>query len=85
MKSYGFEMLEIRQGARTMSNPMKQLEADLIEKSVIYNDNPVLKWCLCNTCVKMDDNENIRPIKRSKTKSKDRWCSKFNNCLLCLI
>ena len=60
-------MVEIRQGAKTMSNPMKELEADLIEKKVNYNNNPVLKWCLSNTCVKRDSNDNIAPDK-SKVK-----------------
>lgn len=46
-----------------MSNPMKILKADLIEKKVIYNNNPILKWCLCNTAIKTDENENIRPVK----------------------
>ena len=70
MKSFGFEMLEIRQGAKTMSNPMKQLEADLIEKKVLYNDNPVLKWCLLNTAVKRDENDNIRPVKGQKQRAR---------------
>lgn len=65
-----FKMLEVRQGAKTMSNPMKQLEADLIEKNVNYNNNPILKWCLCNTAVKVDDNENIRPIKGQKQRAR---------------
>lgn len=63
MKEAGFDMIEVRQGPKTMSNPMKQLEADLIEKNVNYNSNPILKWCLTNTAVKRDDNDNIRPIK----------------------
>ena len=70
MKENGFEMMEIRQGAKTMSNPMKQLEADLIEKKVNYNNNPVLKWCLCNTAVKRDDNDNIRPVKGQKQRAR---------------
>lgn len=70
MKNYGFEMIEVRQGAKTMSNPMKQLEADLIEKKVNYNNNPVLKWCLCNTAVKRDDNDNIRPVKGQKQRAR---------------
>jgi len=64
-------MIEIRQGAKTMSNPMKQLEADLLDKKVNYNNNPVLKWCLTNTEVKRDENDNIRPVKRKETKSKN--------------
>lgn len=70
MKEYGFEMVEVRQGAKTMSNPMKQLEADLIEKNLNYNNNPVLKWCLCNTSVKRDENDNIRPIKGQKQRAR---------------
>lgn len=70
MKERGFEMLEVRQGPKTMSNPMKQLEADLIEKKVNYNNNPVLKWCLCNTAVKRDDNDNIRPVKGQRQRAR---------------
>ena len=70
MKEYGFEIIEVRQGAKTLSNPMKQLEADLIEKNVIYNNNPILKWCLCNTAVKRDENDNIRPVKGQKQRAR---------------
>ena len=70
MKEQGFEMIEVRQGAKTMSNPMKQLEADLIERKVNYNNNPILKWCLCNTSVKRDDNDNIRPVKGQKQRAR---------------
>ena len=70
MREEGFQMLEVRQGAKTMSNPMKQLEADLIEKNVNYNNNPILKWCLCNTSVKRDENDNIRPVKGQKQRAR---------------
>lgn len=70
MKNYGFEMYEVRQGAKTMSNPMKQLEAELMDKIVNYNNNPVLEWCLLNTSVKRDDNDNIRPVKGQKQRAR---------------
>lgn len=63
MKEQGFDMVEVRQGAKTMSAPMKQLKADLIDNKINYNNNPILKWCLSNTAIKQDDNENIRPVK----------------------
>lgn len=63
MKQYGFDMLEVRQGSRTMSQPMKQMKADLIDKKINYNNNPILKWCLSNLSIKSDENENIRPVK----------------------
>ena len=63
MKGYGFDMVEVRQGAKTMSEPMKELKALLSDKQINYNNNPILKWCLSNMSVKADDNNNIRPIK----------------------
>ena len=63
MKDNGFEMVIVRQGAQTLSQPMKELSADLSQKLINYNNNPILKWCLTNTSVKRDDNDNIRPIK----------------------
>ena len=30
-----------------------------------YNNNPILKWCLSNTAVDIDKNDNIQPIKTS--------------------
>ena len=63
MKERGFEMEKVRQGAQTLSQPMKEMGADLQAKKINYNNNPILKWCLTNTAVKRDDNDNIRPIK----------------------
>lgn len=63
MKEHGFDMVEVRQGAKTMSTPMKQMKADLIDKKINYDNNPILKWCLSNVSIKQDENENIRPVK----------------------
>lgn len=69
MKGYGFNMIEVRQGMKTLSSPMKIMKADLIDKKINYNNNPILKWCLSNTTIKMDSNENIQP---DKEKSRQR-------------
>ena len=63
MESKGFTMVRCIQGAKTLSLPMQQLGADLQAKKVIYNNNPVLKWCLTNTGVLTDRNGNIVPVK----------------------
>lgn len=70
MKEYGFQMEIVRQGAKTLSQPMKELAADLAAKRINYNNNPILKWCLTNTSVKRDDNDNIRPIKGSNQRQR---------------
>lgn len=65
MTANGFNMVKCIQGARTMSLPMQNLQADLEKKRVIYNNSPILKWCLSNTCVEEDRNGNIMPKKSS--------------------
>lgn len=72
MEEAGFNMEKIRQGIYTLSEPMKQLEGDLKNKKVIYNNNPILKWCFANTQAKVDLNGNIQPSKlNSKLKRID--------------
>jgi len=56
-------MIPVRQGTITLSDPMKNLAADFRAKRIIYNNNPILKWCLINTEVKTDINGNIQPVK----------------------
>lgn len=58
-------MVPVIQGKKTLSQPMKALGADLENKLIVYNNNPVDKWCLCNTAVDVDKNDNIQPIKTS--------------------
>ncbi|WP_370768662.1 terminase large subunit [[Ruminococcus] torques] len=59
-------MIPIIQGKKTLSQPMKNLGADLENNLIVYNNNSVDKWCLCNTAVDIDRNDNIQPIKTSK-------------------
>ena len=57
MKQNGYILEPVIQGAKTMSTPMKILAAELNEKKINYNNNPVLKWCLTNTQIETDKNE----------------------------
>jgi phage terminase large subunit-like protein len=70
MMDHGFDMKVVRQGAQTLSNPMKNIEADLKGKRINYDNNPCLKWNLTNVVVKRDDNDNIRPIKGKSQKAR---------------
>lgn len=69
MVEQGFDMVEVRQGYKTESAPLKQMKADLIDKKINYNNNPILKWNLSNVAIKTDDNENIMI---TKEKSRQR-------------
>lgn len=56
-------MIVVRQGKLTLSSPMKELKADLEADRVVYNNNPIDKWCLSNMEVQSDINGNIQPVK----------------------
>ena len=56
-------MIPVRQGAISLSEPMKNLKADFQSKKIVYNNNPIDKWCLYNTVQKTDINGNIQPVK----------------------
>lgn len=59
-------MIPVIQGKKTLSDPMKRLGNDLSSKLIIYNNNPIDKWCLTNTAYDEDINGNIQPHKTSK-------------------
>lgn len=56
-------MIPVIQGKKTLSGPMKSMGADLESKRINYNNNPITKWCLSNTSVEIDKNDNIQPSK----------------------
>ena len=43
MRDYGFNMIEVRQGAKTFSQPMKELEGDFRNGVINYGNNPITK------------------------------------------
>ena len=63
-------MVPIRQGAATLSEPMKSLKADLGAHKIIYDNNPIDKWCLMNTELRADINGNIQPVKAMDKKKR---------------
>ena len=65
MKSHFGEdaLIPVIQGKKTLSGPMKSLGADLEAKRINYDNNPITKWCLSNTSVDVDKNDNIQPSK----------------------
>lgn len=56
-------MIPVRQGTYSLSQPMKDLKADLGAGNIVDNNNPVDKMCLLNTEIRTDINGNIQPVK----------------------
>jgi len=63
-------MHPIRQGAKTLSEPMKDLKIELQLNHVVYEGNPVLKMCFANTESKSDINGNIQPVKNADNRKR---------------
>jgi phage terminase large subunit-like protein len=59
------------QGFVSMSAPSKQLEALILGKEIIHNNNPVLKWMIANTVMEEDSAANIKPSKKKSTEKID--------------
>ena len=71
-------MIPVIQGKKTLSIPMKKLGADLESKKIVYNNNPITKWCLSNTSVEVDKNDNIQPIKGNQRRRIDGLAAMLN-------
>ncbi len=47
-----------------MSSPTKDLLAYVLSKRLVHDANPVLRFCIANLTVRMDDNGNVCPSKK---------------------
>ena len=72
-------MEKVAQGPFTWTAPMKELGAKLSDKEINYNNNPMLKWCLSNTGVKVQGSvESIQPVKIQQNRRIDGMVSLLN-------
>lgn len=81
MIDFGFDMIPTPQGAYTFSYPMKAMGAAFSDHKVIYQNNPILRWCLANTGVKSlnkDGIESIMPVKIQQERRIDGMVSLLN-------
>lgn len=81
MESYGFDLCPVAQGPFTWSQSFKSMGATFQEHRVIYQNNPILRWCLANTAVKSLNKEGIetvQPVKMHQNKRIDGTVSLLN-------
>lgn len=81
MTEYGFDMDRVRQGPFTWTYPMKMMQGAFDDHLVVYQNNPMLRWCLLNTGKKStnkDGIESIQPVKVSETRRIDGMVSLLN-------
>lgn len=81
MEEYGFDMERIAQGPFTWNQAMREMQAAFTEHRVVYNNNPILRWCLANTAkksTKSDSIEMIQPVKIQQNRRIDGMVSLLN-------
>lgn len=72
MQETGFDMERIRQGPVTWTYPMKRMGGLFEDKLIIYQNNPMLRWCLSNTAAKSTNKKGIDSIQPEKINSNRR-------------
>lgn len=66
MSEAGFEMVEFGQTRRNMSEPMKEVEALILNKKFKFELDPVLLWMMSNVVAAEDKRGNILPEKETR-------------------
>jgi len=63
MIELGLPMIEVGQTVKNMSEPMKEVEAMILQKSIRFCSDPVLMWMMGNVTARLDKKDNIFPNK----------------------
>jgi phage terminase large subunit-like protein len=70
-------LVEVRQGHKTLSPAVKELERIIAQGQLAHGNHPVLSWCASNLVMRADANENLAP---DKLRSMERI-----DCMVALI
>lgn len=63
MLDEGAPMVEYRQTVQTMSEPMKQFEALVLQGKLVHDGNPMMTWMVSNVVCHRDVKDNVYPRK----------------------
>ena len=79
-------LISVRQGFKSLSQPMAELKHFLEQKKLVYQDNPVFAWMLSNVQLEEDRNGNWMPSKKdSNASSKIDAVSACLDALYCYL
>lgn len=65
----GVQMVECRQGFKTYTEPVSDVEVSVVQGRLRHGNNPVLRWCVANAVITSDAAGN-RKLDKSKSKGK---------------
>jgi len=69
LQADGLNLIQMRQGMKTMSPATKEAEQKILSKQIEHDDNPLLTWCLSNATCRYDAQSNYM-LDRSKATEK---------------
>ncbi len=78
--SRDFVMVEVGATVKNFSEPMKEMEASVIDGRFHFNDDPVLAWAVSNVVCFTDKKDNVFPNKELKQNKIDPVIA----CLMCI-
>lgn len=78
LEAYGFLMEVVRQGAMTLSDPLKDLKELFLDGKVIFNKNKLLRWYINNVKLVEDRNRNWLPTKQNRYRKIDGFAALLN-------
>ena len=59
-------MVDFGQTPKNMSDPMKEVEALILDKRFYHDGNTCMTWMMGNVAVKRSDNDHILPMKSNR-------------------
>lgn len=65
----GVQMVECRQGYKTISEPVSDVEVSVMQGRLKHGNNPILRWCVANSVITKDAAGN-KKLDKSKAKGR---------------
>lgn len=71
LMDYGLPMIKFPQNITSMSDPSKELEKAVLDKTLAHGNDPVIRWMAANCVIWTDPNDNIKVKKEAVTNKID--------------
>jgi phage terminase large subunit-like protein len=71
LQDAGLTVVAVKQGARVQSEPMKGLEAAVLDGRLVHDGSPVMTLCMGNLIAESCPNDSIRPTREDETRKID--------------
>ncbi|MFW0776370.1 MAG: terminase TerL endonuclease subunit, partial [Rickettsiales bacterium] len=63
LEEYGLNVVNYHQTVRNMSAPMKEVEAEILDKNLYHDENTAMDWMMGNVVCSYDKKDNVYPNK----------------------